>query len=230
MTTISLNTIDLDQLAIWLKTRLTKALPGRAAQLLMAPPLREERMTIPEGVTAIDSAVLIGLVTQDQEPSIILIKRPEYDGVHSGQMAFPGGKREKEDSSEWETAKRESFEEVGLPLHSPKYLGSMTPLFIPHSGYIVRPVVAHINEFPPLKPDNNEVASIHIIKLRDLLDPSQRETLTFSTLSGEIKAPCYSVSKQAIWGATAMILSEFLVIVCEYLGIDVKTIFPESRL
>ncbi|HML86600.1 MAG TPA: CoA pyrophosphatase, partial [Bacteroidales bacterium] len=131
MTTLTLNQVDLEQMVSWLMTRLKNSLPGKEAQLLMAPPLRENRMAPPTGFNPIESAVLIALVLNHNEPSIIFIKRPEYDGVHSGQMALPGGKKEKEDSNEWETAIRESYEEIGLPLDSAKQIGQISPLYIP---------------------------------------------------------------------------------------------------
>jgi len=229
MTTLTLNQVDLEQMVSWLMTRLKNSLPGKEAQLLMAPPLRENRMAPPTGFNPIESAVLIALVLNHNEPSIIFIKRPEYDGVHSGQMALPGGKKEKEDSNEWETAIRESYEEIGLPLDSAKQIGQISPLYIPHSGYMVRPVIAFLPFLPKLKADKNEVDSIHIIKIDDLLNARKRENITFNTINGKIEAPCFAVDQQKIWGATAMIISELLVILGEYLNLPPKTIFPDNN-
>ncbi len=101
-----------------------------------------------------------------------LILRPAYDGVHSGQVAFPGGRYEKTDENLIRTALREAQEEIGLRLNDVKVLGILTELFIPASNFYVLPVVATIPYRPDFYPDPREVEDIFEIKLKDISDAS----------------------------------------------------------
>lgn len=191
-----------------LKSRLLKPLPGRGAQLAMAPEGRSHEM-IPYS-KPVDSAVLILLRQVRADWKIVFIRRADDGRVHSGQIAFPGGRREPRDASLWETARREAGEEIGLDCHTLEPLGELTPLYIPHSNYLVHSFIAWGGRCPAFVPQADEVAGIFEVSLKKVLDLSNRAHARFSAGNGqEITAPCFRFGNLKIWGATAMILSEF---------------------
>lgn len=184
-------------------------LPGVEAQLLMAPPsrdilLRQNRHQGP----ARKAAVLIPLFYQEGKLSTLLITRNVYEGVHSGQVAFPGGKAEPSDTSLIDTALREAAEEVGLEPANVLVLGSLTDVYIPPSHFMVTPVVGFLNSVPTVTPDGHEVMLVSSVALETLFDPDNRKELEINTPAGRLSTPAYCVADLVIWGATAMMISE----------------------
>ncbi|MBZ0097695.1 MAG: CoA pyrophosphatase, partial [Taibaiella sp.] len=112
-----------------LKLRLMQPLPGPAAQNRMASRVRPLPSELPED--ARQSAVLALLFPLEEELNLMLIKRVEDGKPHSGQISFPGGRRDPEDESLQVTALRETFEEVGIPSSSIEILGKLSQLYIP---------------------------------------------------------------------------------------------------
>jgi 8-oxo-dGTP pyrophosphatase MutT (NUDIX family) len=197
-----------------LKNRFKEPLPGKEAQFLMASPRRKQSMPVfPEQINPKPSSVLILLYPEKNDICTILIKRPDYEGVHSGQISFPGGKKEDNDLNLVETAVRESREEVGIDPASIEILGMLTELFIPPSNFIVQPVVAFTRSKPRFTADPVEVDSILEIKLSEFLRPENQQDRTVQVRGWELEVPCWYIQGQVIWGATAMILSEFLQII-----------------
>lgn len=191
-----------------LKSRLLKPLPGRGAQQAMAPEGRSHEI-IPYA-KPVDSAVLILLRQVRADWKIVFIRRADDGRVHSGQIAFPGGRREPLDASLWETARREAGEEIGLDCHTLEPMGELTPLYIPHSNYLVHSFIALGWQCPAFIPQTNEVADIFEVSLKHILKKSNRGNDHFAAGNGlEITAPCFRFGNLKIWGATAMILSEF---------------------
>jgi len=190
---------------VW-KEMLQKALPGEAAQLLMAPTFRGD---LPDQGKAVRAAVLILLYPVGHEIQLVFMKRNEYDGPHSGQVSFPGGAWETEDLSLEQTAIRETREEIGVA-GDIEILGALTPLHIPVSNFMVSPFVGWIDETPEFLPDRSEVQYVIEVSLRELLDPAMRDSETLYHHGRPVEAPFYRVGLDKIWGATAMILSEFL--------------------
>ncbi len=151
---------------------------------------------------------------QHSELSLVLIQRSVYDGVHSGQIAFPGGRFDLEDHDLMKTAQRETKEETGIVVPDHAILGQLTPLYIPPSNFNVHPFVGFLPELPHYSPDPKEVGLIFTVTLKKLMqqDCLQQKTITASDgLVYEI--PCYVIGSHIIWGATSMILSEFLDVV-----------------
>ncbi len=202
----------LDQLLNELRTSLSKPLPGVKAQEIMAPFGRnlKEKYTNP-----VKGAVMILLFEKENELCTLFIRRPDYDGVHSGQVAFPGGKYEKGDRDLIHTALRETYEEIGVEPNIIKIIGKLSPLYIPVSNIEVLPVVGFLNSAPILNLNKAEVRYVIIEKLGDFLNPEILSTLHLSLEIGKIEAPAYHISNEMIWGATAMIFSEFLTILKE---------------
>ncbi|MCK4661870.1 MAG: CoA pyrophosphatase [Bacteroidales bacterium] len=194
-----------------LEKSLKQELPGEKAQYKMAPLFRDK---FPESFDKAKlSSVLILLFPDNGKLNLILIKRPEYKGYHSGQISFPGGKFEKSDNNLINTALREAYEEIGINSEKIKIIGTISNLFIPVSNMMVLPVVGYTTETPELFPNKNEVETILKVKLDDLMNHLNQSFFNINFNAHNIKAPCYKVNGHNIWGATAMILSEFLEII-----------------
>jgi 8-oxo-dGTP pyrophosphatase MutT (NUDIX family) len=192
-----------------LKKQLEAPLPGRTAQEQMAPrPIDESRFRENPHLPAKPGGVMILLFERDGDWWIPLMKRPEYNGHHSGQVSFPGGKMEPEDIDLTETALRETKEEIGIDKEEIDLLGSLTELFIVASNFKVLPTVGVLNKLPQYRPDHYEVESILELSISQLKDEQIRgvETMHFGQYT--IHSPYYEVEGHRIWGATAMILSE----------------------
>ena len=181
-------------------------LPGEAAQLMMAPQFRG---SFPQQDEPVPAAVLALLYPSGDQAHLIFIKRNEYDGPHSAQVSFPGGAREPGDKTLEETALRETREEVGINGQI-EILGSLTPLHIPVSNFMVYPFVGWIDNRPVFRPDPVEVQYVIEAPLAGLLDPSNSHSEILHHHGRPIEAPFYRVGREKIWGATAMMLSEFL--------------------
>jgi 8-oxo-dGTP pyrophosphatase MutT (NUDIX family) len=131
---------------------------------------------------------------------------------HSGQVGFPGGRFEPSDGSLESVALREAEEEIGVPAGSVQILGRLTALYIPVSNYLVHPFVGFAERLPELKPQPGEVEQIITPALDFFRKPETRQSKDVVLDSGvTLKAvPCFHVEDKIIWGATAMILNEFL--------------------
>lgn len=207
-----IDNLKADEFLTYLKKCLKRKLPGRSAHSQMAP----ESRIIPEAEVyennkPRESSVLIPLYYSAGQWQVSFIKRPEYDGVHSGQISFPGGGTEKQDHSVEDTALREAYEEVNIQRETVYIVGRISPLYIPPSNYIVWPVVGLLSERPDYIPQPSEVDKIIEVPLVEFLKPENRIVQDFpSGPRSSIKAPCYSMAGNIIWGATAMIMNEFL--------------------
>lgn len=188
-----------------------QSLPGADAQYLMAPVKRQKlEDLLAQNPNPVKSAVLVLITPVENDFAITLTKRTKGRGPHSGQISFPGGRFEEEDVSLVNTALREANEEVDLQTDNVNVIGSMTELFIPVSNFLVHPVVATAFPHPPLKPNEKEVEKIFYLTLSTLQDEKLIKRKKFiSTSRGEIEAPYFDIHGHEIWGATAMILSEF---------------------
>lgn len=192
-----------------LKQEISGILPGREAQYLMAP---EGRLPEFPKMPVINGSVLL-LLFPEKSLHLCLIKRSDYIGPHGGQVSFPGGKFETGDSSLIHTALRESSEEVGLEIHKVEILGTLTPLFIPPSSFNVLPVVGYYEREPEFKINPREVNYVFTPELSDFLKPQVIKKKVINVREEKIIAPYYAINGEEVWGATAMILSEFLEIV-----------------
>ncbi|OFX90020.1 MAG: hypothetical protein A2W99_08905 [Bacteroidetes bacterium GWF2_33_16] len=192
-----------------LKIELGKDLPGVSAQLKMAPELRPSAGNI-KGPNA---GVLILLYLNNQDINLVLIQRSEYNGAHSGQISLPGGKYEESDKTLIRTALRESQEEIGIDPNEIEILGLLTPLHIPISNFYVQPVVGRYKSIPIFTPDKTEVDKILEIKLKDLISTENKSSKEFLFGDKKFEAPIYKPDNLVIWGATAMILSEFIEVI-----------------
>lgn len=139
----------------------------------------------------------------------VLIERNIYKGVHSGQISLPGGKYEKSDINLIATALREAEEEIGINSTKVEVLGKLTPLYVPVSNFQIMPIVGFVSSEPNFKPDPIEVNALIEVKLSDLFDPAKSKVENLFRDNYNIVSPYFEVGKHHVWGATAMILSEF---------------------
>jgi len=206
-----------DQFISFVSDALKKPLPGLTAQIQMSSMKRlQELMSSVQSGKTIPSSVLLLLYPIEDEIYIVFIQRPDYKGVHAGQISFPGGKWEPEDEDQVITALRESKEEVGINPETVRILGKLSDLYIPPSRYLVSPYIGYCMTRPDFVKDPNEVKEIIEIKLRDLFSESSYQVTDHKVGLGiRFKAPAFVVNGHTIWGATAMILSEFKAMIKE---------------
>ena len=197
-----------------LKTELLKGLPGTDAQWQMASSdrLLKNFRRLP-GKDARIAAVLILLYPHNGSICTVLMQRPDYNGVHGGQISFPGGKREPEDVDVIQTALRETFEETGVDPSKVNLIGTLTPLFIPVSNMIVTPVAGWFNEEPLYNIKSDEVVFLFEADLKKLLNPSIIKSKSFEIRGEMVEIKYFDYDGNTIWGATAMILHELLLII-----------------
>ncbi len=145
----------------------------------------------------------------DDRPHIILTVRADTLGRHGGQVSLPGGVIDPGETIE-QAALREAHEEIGLALDDVRVVGALTPLDIPVSGFQLHPVVAVIDARPLLTPSDKEVARILDVPVDELLDPARLITVSRLRDGRTIEVPAFCAGAAEIWGATAMVLAEFL--------------------
>ena len=157
-----------------------------------------------------ESAVLILIHPHQGDAAITLIKRPVYEGVHSGQMAFPGGKKDVGDESLLHTALREVHEEVGIQLPTESNYFVLNEIFIPPSQLLVQPFATVLNHEPIFIPNEDEVEQLVLIPLAHFGAKMKTEQMEiFMPHIQETKTvPAIRFEEYLIWGATAMMLFE----------------------
>lgn len=157
-----------------------------------------------------ESAVMMLLFQRNNDWHMLLILRPEGQGVHSNQMAFPGGRLEWGETS-LDAALRETFEEVGVKPGHIHVLGKLTELFIPPSHFIVQPFVGFIDDEPEFICNDAEVASIIEVPIQNFLRENiiEEKEIFLPTHNRHIKAKYFDVEGNTLWGATAMMIQEF---------------------
>lgn len=191
-----------------IRAALEEPLPGPPGQLWMAP---QPRVFVPDR-PVIEAAVLILLHPCDEGLCFPLTLRPSTLPTHQGQVSLPGGAREGEEALA-ETARRETCEELGVPLDEVEMLGTLTPLYIAVSGYEVTPFVGHVPCTPNYRPNIEEVAEIVETPLALLLDPAARDEADWNLPDGRhLHVPFFQIGDHQVWGATAVILGEFVLV------------------
>jgi len=199
-----------------LETRIRDALggplPGPSAQTLLAPRPRRgwQPGVVPEDCRR--GAVLLLLFPIDGQAALLLTKRGVGLPNHAGQISLPGGAVEDGETIE-EGALREAQEEVALDTRGVRVLGRLTALHVPVSGFVLHPVIAVLDHRPSLHPTPGEVESILEADVEGLTDRRcycvERRTFRGT----EYRVPYVVVHGEKVWGATAMVLAEFLSLV-----------------
>jgi 8-oxo-dGTP pyrophosphatase MutT (NUDIX family) len=185
---------------------LSQALPGQVSHRKMLPLNRDISIKPDELPRIKHSSVLLLLFVENNEINACLIKRPSHMKHHASQIGLPGGRIEKGETA-LETAFRETFEEIGISREKIEILGSLSELYVQVSRFLIHPFVGWISEKPAFIINKNEVEktiSFPLSLLKNIIEETEIETFT-----GQLKVPCIKFEGEIIWGATAMILSEF---------------------
>ena len=204
--------MNFDEFKILLSKVKNIPLPAHSSQFKMAPPFREELLK--KYKNAILNAKKAGVLAlfypdENQLTKIILILRKTYSGVHSDQVGFPGGKLERQDNSLKEAAMRETYEEIGVPVHHIKIIRELTEVYIPPSNFYVKPYLGITVMTPQFIKQEDEVEELIEVFLKDLLYENNIVNKTVSTsYNSNIEVPAFQLNGYTVWGATAMMLSE----------------------
>ena len=193
-----------------IQQRLSNGLPGREAQLSMAPGLRRHYREAPKSAAV--ACVILLLFPKEGQAHFALIQRPTYEkGSHSGQISFPGGRLEESDPSLEMGALREAEEEVGIIKEDVNLLGRLTELYIPVSNFLVHPFVGALDYTPDFVPQPSEVESILQVPVSEILKPGNRKFTDMRVRENIVlkNTPYFDLFGNVVWGATAMMLGEF---------------------
>ena len=203
-------------LKTYLSKKLSQELPGKLAHIEVAPSRRIE-FDKEELLNARECGVLVLFYIKQDELYLVLMQRPNYEGAHSGQVSFPGGKREASDKDIIHTALREANEEVGVVMDDVDVVGRLSDVYIPVSNFNVSPIVGFVNYHPQFVIDAREVEELIELKLSDLTDVRELTTSKI-TLPNKtvIKAPSFNFNDKVIWGATALMLNELRWVLKEF--------------
>jgi 8-oxo-dGTP pyrophosphatase MutT (NUDIX family) len=196
-----------------IKKALSGNLPGSISHKKMLPPNRVLKAAHEEINRIKYSSVLLLLYIEKDNLTACLIKRPRHMKHHAGQIALPGGRIEKGETA-IETALRETYEEIGILSEQIKILGSLSEFYVEVSQFQIHPFVAWLDEIPQLTINHNEVEKIVLFPLAKFKAPF--DEIELETISGKLNVPCVKYDGEIIWGATAMILSEFCDVTNEY--------------
>ena len=202
--------IDFSSFVEQLKEQI-KNLPGEKAHLDLMPLNRKfTSEALKKKPNFRRSAVAIIFYQELSIIKSILIQRPLYDGIHGGQVSFPGGKMDDSDSNLEFTARREAFEEINLPISTGDFIGKLSEIYIPPSNFLVEPNLFYVDKLPELTPDEREVESIIHFNINDLLIPEnlKSEDMQFEGGFTRKNVPYYDLQGYKVWGATGMILAE----------------------
>lgn len=198
-----------------LRKRLKKPLPGISAQLKMMNSVMKQKapdtyFNAPED--AKKACVMVLLFKKEGVWHTVLMQRPESPYPHSKQVSLPGGKLEAIDASLEAGALRETEEEFGIPSDDIETIGRLSKLYIPVSDFLVHPFVGFLQKAPRYGIDYNEVEEIIEVKLEDLKNPLLRKEKNIQTFGGYTlkNTPYFDLNGKVVWGATAMMLSEFI--------------------
>jgi 8-oxo-dGTP pyrophosphatase MutT (NUDIX family) len=201
--------VTFDELSQELPSRLTRELPGTAGQTRMAPRPRFGWRPgyVPGDARA--SGVLLLLYPVGGTPHLVLTVRDGALAHHAGQVSLPGGAMEPGESPE-EAALREAHEEIGLDPAGVRIVGALSPLHVPVSGNVLYPCVALAPTRPSFRPDPREVERVIEVPLFRIADARRVGLDRRGRFERSVEVPYFDVGGADVWGATAMVLAEFL--------------------
>jgi 8-oxo-dGTP pyrophosphatase MutT (NUDIX family) len=200
--------MDFQRFITQLKIAINKDLPGEESHQKMRV-IYDQSIELPfSKKNSTQAAILILLYLADNEIYFFLTKRTDELKHHKGQISLPGGTQEGNEKL-IDTALRETQEEIGINKTSISIIGTITPLFVPVTGFMIYPFIGYsLNKLDP-KPDPVEVATIFSVNISDLLNKENRTTEQRNIRGYDVQVPYFKLNDYQVWGATSMILSEF---------------------
>ena len=193
-------------------------LNSKTSQIKLAPSFRKEFIKLNRNklLNSKKAAVTAALYADDNNlVRLILILRNTYNGVHSNQIGFPGGRVEEDDKTLFDTAIRETFEEIGIVVEKNELIRELKEIYIPPSNFNVYPFLVLLNHPPSFVKDDKEVKEIITIDLDSLLNCKITQTLipvptklNELNTQNDVLVPTFKLAGYNVWGATAMMLSE----------------------
>lgn len=193
-------------------------LNSKTSQIKLAPSFRKEFIKLNSNklLNSKKAAVTAALYADDSNlVRLILILRNTYNGVHSNQIGFPGGRVEEDDKTLFDTAIRETFEEIGIAVEKNELVRELKEIYIPPSNFNVYPFLVLLNHPPSFVKDDKEVKEIITIDLDSLLNCKITQTLipvptklNELNTQNDVLVPTFKLAGYNVWGATAMMLSE----------------------
>jgi 8-oxo-dGTP pyrophosphatase MutT (NUDIX family) len=191
-----------------LRAALPQTPPDRIGrdEFALYPEMRGTRQSAP-----VAAAVLIPVIAREISqggPGILFTRRTEHLARHSGQISFPGGRREAGDLSPRETALRETMEETGI---GPAFvsIAGFLPRYLTGTGFDITPVVGVVTPGFALTPDSREVAEIFEVKLAFFLDPANVREISREMAGRPRRVHVFEPDGHYIWGITAALLVDF---------------------
>ena len=200
--------MDFQRFIAQLKITINNDLPGEESHQKMRV-IYDQSIELPfSKINSIPAAVLILLYLADNEIYFFLTKRTNELKHHKGQISLPGGTQEGNEKL-IDTALRETQEEISINKTSISIIGTITPLFVPVTGFMIYPFIGYsLYKLNP-KPDPVEVATIFSVNISDLLNKENRTTEQRNIRGYDVQVPYFKLNDYQVWGATSMILSEF---------------------
>jgi len=201
--------------------RLPQLLAQSLAQPLPGPMVGSQFETPPRSwaydrppADARPAAVLILLYPHQEQWHLPFTLRPAHLPVHAGQVSLPGGAVEPRETSR-QAALREFQEELGAAPEGLELLGSLSPIYVGASNFLITPWVGAARQRPPIQPNPDEVAQLLEVPLAHLCDPAALQTHAREGPQGPYQAPHFVWRSHRIWGATCMILGELVTLLSE---------------
>ena len=206
--------MKLSKLAQKLQIRLINNLPGKDEQWRMRVTSDKSYNFDNTEKDAIQSAVLILLYEENGVICFTLTERTQTVEHHRGQISLPGGAREADEKLS-STAIRETQEEIGIYADDVGIIGALSPLFVPVTGFIINPFVGIINANFEQQPAPEEVETVISVHVNELLNDDNELQEKRNLRGYDMNIPYFLLSGHKVWGATAMILSEFKTVLKE---------------
>jgi len=200
----------------WARLARAALLPGPAVipeQLLLVRDLAgnlARRFDPPAGVIPRQAAVLLLLYPDASDLRLPLTVRSDRLPSHRGEVSLPGGAIDPGEDGPISAALREAHEELGVPPDAVTVWGMLSPLYIPPSNFQIAPVVGMIDQAPELRPNDAEVSAVITVTVRELLDPALVAVEQWTLRGAEVRVPFFAIAGHKVWGATAIVLSEFV--------------------
>jgi 8-oxo-dGTP pyrophosphatase MutT (NUDIX family) len=196
--------------------KLKQNLPGNDAHEVVRPRLLSgQAFELKSQPNPRKGAVLILFYPESDRIYFPLIQRPNYEGVHGGQIGLPGGKYEDSDQDLIHTALRESHEEIGVHPDNVNVIGALSEYYVAASNHLILPVVGYALQKPDFVPDHIEVAEVIEAPVDRLRDPKSLKEKEMTIRGFSMITPYYDLQNKVVWGATAAMLSELRAVVSD---------------